>query len=191
MELVALVRHRHGVDDLAIRARAGLDVDHCQGVRFRKIGAEQQSVSEVLRRSFHRQLWRRVEGRIRSHCHWSSSLFASPDGHLPWGLCILSKPEPITSKARELNARGLFAPQDAPGHSGTGQYADWVREASVAVQSPISRSSTFGSYRGTSALADKGRPGEVDPNRHRSPAPADFWWLPSLQFLRPLGHLSY
>ena len=77
VELVALVGHRHRVDDLAVCGRAGLHVDHRERVGVREVRAEQQGVGEVLRRSFHRKLRGCVEGRIRPHCHWSSSLFAS------------------------------------------------------------------------------------------------------------------
>src|SRR6266487_6077194 len=77
VKLVALVGHRHGVDGLAKCRRAGLHVDHRERVGLRKVRAEQQRVGEVLRRSFHCKLRGCVEGRIRPHCHWSSSLFAS------------------------------------------------------------------------------------------------------------------
>ena len=76
VELVALVGHRHRVDDLAEGGRAGLHVDHRERVGLREVRAEQQGVGEVLRRSFHRKLRRCVEGRIRPHRHWSASLFA-------------------------------------------------------------------------------------------------------------------
>ena len=47
-------------------------------VGLREVRAQQQGVDEALRRSFHRKLRGSVEGRIRPHCHWSSSLFAKP-----------------------------------------------------------------------------------------------------------------
>ncbi len=51
VELVARVRHRHRVDDLAKGGRAGLDVDHRERVGLREVRAEEQRVGEVLRRS--------------------------------------------------------------------------------------------------------------------------------------------
>ena len=51
VELVALVGHRHRVDDLAISGRAGLHIDHRERVGLREVRAEQQSVGEVLWRS--------------------------------------------------------------------------------------------------------------------------------------------
>ena len=47
VELVALVGHRHRVDDLAISGRAGLHIDHRERVGLREVRAEQQSVGEV------------------------------------------------------------------------------------------------------------------------------------------------
>ena len=69
MELVALVRHRHRVDDLAVSRRAALHIDDCERVGLREIAAEQRGIGEFLRRPFHRELRRRVKGRIRSHGH--------------------------------------------------------------------------------------------------------------------------
>ena len=77
VELVARVRHRHRVDDLAKGGRAGLDVDHRERVGLREVRAEEQRVGEVLRRSFHRQLRGCVEGRIRPHGHGGASLEVS------------------------------------------------------------------------------------------------------------------
>ena len=36
---------------------------------FDEVAAEQRCIGEFLRRPFHRELRRRVKGRIRSHCH--------------------------------------------------------------------------------------------------------------------------
>ena len=78
VELVTLVRHRHRVDDLTEGRRAGFHVDHCERVGLRKVRAQQQSISEVLRRSFHSKLRRCVEGRIRPHHHLNASLLCKP-----------------------------------------------------------------------------------------------------------------
>src|SRR5215470_11916148 len=85
VKLVALVGHRYCVDDLAKSARAGFYVDHRERVGLREVRAEQQRVGEVLSRGFHRKLRGCVEGRIRPHRHWSSSLF------LLQGACLLLK----------------------------------------------------------------------------------------------------
>jgi hypothetical protein len=77
VELVSLVGHRYRVDDLAERGRAGLRVDDRERVRLREVGAEQQRVGEIFRRSFHRKLRGCVEGRIRSYCHRTSPPFHS------------------------------------------------------------------------------------------------------------------
>src|SRR3981189_1188798 len=76
MKLVALVGHRHGVDDLTVARRAGLYIDHGERVGLRKVRAEQQGVGEALRRSFHRKLRRCVKRRVWSHRHRTASLFA-------------------------------------------------------------------------------------------------------------------
>src|SRR5690349_9413428 len=72
MKLIALVRHRHRVDDLTEGGRAGLYVDHCERIRLRKVRAEQQSICEIFRRSFHGKLWRCMEGWVRPNWHWNS-----------------------------------------------------------------------------------------------------------------------
>src|SRR5579863_548292 len=69
VEFVALVGHRHRVDDLAISRGAVLDVNDGERIGLRRVAAEQSGVSEFLRRPFHRELRRRVKGRIRSHGH--------------------------------------------------------------------------------------------------------------------------
>ena len=74
MELVAVIGHDHGVDDPAEARRAGLHVDHRERVGLGEVRAEQQGVGEGLRRSFHRQPRRGVEGRIGPHRHRHSSL---------------------------------------------------------------------------------------------------------------------
>ena len=67
VEFVALARHRHCVDDLAICRRAGLHVDYSERIGLREVRPQQQGVREFLRRRFHRKLRRRVKGRIRPH----------------------------------------------------------------------------------------------------------------------------
>ena len=74
MELVAGIGHDHGVDDPAEARRAPLHVDHRERVGLGEVRAEQQGVGEGLRRSFHRQPRRGVEGRIGPHRHRHSSL---------------------------------------------------------------------------------------------------------------------
>src|SRR5262249_11237237 len=76
VKLVALVGHRHRMDDLAKGWRAGLHIDDRKRVGFGKVRAKQQRVGEVLRRSLHCELRRCVKSRIRPHWHWSISLFA-------------------------------------------------------------------------------------------------------------------
>src|SRR5215831_15590825 len=100
VELVSLVGHRHRVDDLAERGRAGLRIDDRERVGFGKIWTEQQGVGEVFRRSFHRKLRGCMEGRIRPHCHWCSPLSASRRmTALVGGLaCAFRAAEPITKK---------------------------------------------------------------------------------------------
>ena len=73
VKLVALVGHRHRVDDLAVCRRAGLHVDDRERVGLREVRAQQQGVGEVLGRRFHRQFRRSMEGRIRSHGHCCAS----------------------------------------------------------------------------------------------------------------------
>ena len=75
MKFVTLVRHRHGVNDLAERRRVRLYVDHRQRVGFREIWTKQQSVGEVLRRSFHRKLRRCMKRGIWPDRHRTASLF--------------------------------------------------------------------------------------------------------------------
>src|SRR5262249_8306857 len=77
MELVPLIRHGNRVNHLAKCWGAGLYVDHCKRVRFREIRAQQQGVSEILRRGLHCKLRRSMESRIGPHCHSAfSSLFS-------------------------------------------------------------------------------------------------------------------
>jgi hypothetical protein len=103
VERVALVGHRHRVDDLAECGRAGLHVDHRERVGLREVGAEQQSVGEVFRRSFHRKLRGCVEGRIRPHCHWCSPLFASRRP-LMWARVRFSEQPELITKERQVSS---------------------------------------------------------------------------------------
>src|ERR1700733_5136348 len=74
---IALVRHHHRVNDLAVSGRPALDVDDRERIGLRRVAAEQRCIGEFLRRPFHRELWRRVKGWIRSHCHDVSFPIAS------------------------------------------------------------------------------------------------------------------
>src|SRR5262245_13919785 len=69
VELVALVGHRHRVDDLAKSRRPRLHVDDRESIGFGEIRAKQQRVGEVLRWSLHCELRRCMKGWVRSHCH--------------------------------------------------------------------------------------------------------------------------
>jgi hypothetical protein len=71
VELLALVRHRQRVDDLAEGRRSGLHVDGCERIGLREVWAEQQSISEVLGRRFDRKLrraWKVGSGLIIMKC---------------------------------------------------------------------------------------------------------------------------
>ena len=74
VKLVALVRHRDGVDDLAVGRRSGLHVDHRERIGFREVRAEQQGIGKIFGRRFHGELRRCVEGRVGPDCHRTASL---------------------------------------------------------------------------------------------------------------------
>ena len=74
VKLVALVRHRHGVDDLAVGRRSRLDVDHRERIGFREVRAEQQGIGKGFGRRFHGQLRRCVKSRVGPDCHRTASL---------------------------------------------------------------------------------------------------------------------
>ena len=69
VELVALVRHRDGVDDLSVVVGGWIDVDDGERIRIRKIPAQQQGIRKFFGRSFDRKLRRGVERRIGSLDH--------------------------------------------------------------------------------------------------------------------------
>ncbi len=69
VKLVAGVRHRHRVHDLAVRRRTGLHVDHGKRVGSGKIGAQQQRIGKLLRRRLHRKFGRSVKRRVGPHAH--------------------------------------------------------------------------------------------------------------------------
>ena len=75
VKFVALVWHRHCVDDLRVARRARLDIDDGERIRLREVRAEQHGVSEVLWRRFHRQFRRCMKGRVGPKIHHDASLF--------------------------------------------------------------------------------------------------------------------
>src|SRR4029453_1466697 len=96
VELVALVGHRHRVDDLAEGRRARLHVDDRESVGFGEIRAKQQRIGEILRWSLHCELRRCVKGWIRPHCHRSFSLEAH-DCLVSWA-CVAEQAKLSTAK---------------------------------------------------------------------------------------------
>ena len=112
MKFVALVGHRHRMNDLAVSRRAALHVDDCERVGLRRIAAEQCGIGELLLRPFHRELRRRVKGRIRSHGH-GVSFPVCVEAQLDCALRALAPPTALATdyNLTGINARGSAAPE--------------------------------------------------------------------------------
>ena len=104
VELVALVGHRHGVDDLAVGRRAGLHVDHRERVGLREVRAEQQGVGEFLRRRLHRKFRRRRGRSDQASSSWEFPSWLRRRGTRHGDFCLNSGA--ANGFADNLSARG-------------------------------------------------------------------------------------